>query len=83
MFEGEELVDIDAEVQLLRSGKPSAQELLENLELDVLKRLPNVILTNHNAFNTVEALTRINEVTADNIKQFLAGNPQNLVKAKE
>jgi len=82
VFEGEKLVDVDAELQLLREGGSSGEQLVENLELDVLKRLPNVILTDHNAFNTVEALGRINDVTVTNIRQFLAGSPQNMVKAE-
>ncbi|MEK7505075.1 MAG: hydroxyacid dehydrogenase [Patescibacteria group bacterium] len=46
----------------------------------VLIDLPNVIVTPHNAFNTTEAIKRILETTAENIKTFLAGNPANTVK---
>lgn len=78
VFEGEALVDVHNELRTLRqTGK---QELLEQgLELDVLRKLPNVLVTNHNAFNTTEALGRINQTSADNITKFLAGNTQNNV----
>ncbi len=78
VFEGESLVDVHNELRTLRlSGK---QELLEQgVELDILRKLPNVLVTNHNAFNTTEALGRINQTTADNIKKFLDGKTQNSV----
>ena len=40
---------------------------------------PNVIFTPHVAFNSVEAVERINSATAQNILRFLAGQPENLV----
>ena len=46
----------------------------------ILFDLPNVLVTPHNAFNTQEALERILDTTAENIKSFLAGTPVNLVK---
>jgi D-lactate dehydrogenase len=78
VFEGETMVDVHNEIRTLRqSGK---QELLEQgLELDALHKLPYVLVTNHNAFNTIEAIDRINQITADNISKFLAGQTQNSV----
>jgi D-lactate dehydrogenase len=43
---------------------------------------PNVLVTPHIAFNSHEAIARINRVTVDNILGFLGGNPQNLVETK-
>ena len=40
---------------------------------------PNVIGTPHIAFNSYEALERINRTTIDNINAFLAGEPRNVV----
>ncbi len=40
---------------------------------------PKVIITPHNAFNSTEALSRIEHTTIDNIKSFLQGNPTNTV----
>jgi D-lactate dehydrogenase len=55
------------------------QQLTENESL--LSR-PNVIFTPHIAFNSAEAVHRIDEVTAQNIIAFAAGTPINLVTGK-
>jgi D-lactate dehydrogenase len=39
----------------------------------------NVFFTPHVAFNSVEAVARLREVTVKNIKSFLAGAPENAV----
>jgi D-lactate dehydrogenase len=44
-----------------------------------LLELPNVIITPHVAFDTIEAIQRILHVTMDNIKGYLAGNIPNRV----
>ncbi|WP_447649499.1 2-hydroxyacid dehydrogenase [Pseudomonas abietaniphila] len=52
------------------------------LQDDVLARLltfPNVVVTAHQAFLTREALGAIAQTTLDNITQWAAGTPQNLV----
>lgn len=77
VFEGESLVDVHNELLALRDDN---HDLLEHaLEQDALGKLPNVIVTNHNAFNTVEAIGRINKTTAENIIKFLNGETQNSV----
>jgi D-lactate dehydrogenase len=43
---------------------------------------PNVIVTPHIAFNSYEAIARINRITVDNINAFLRGKPQNQVETK-
>jgi D-lactate dehydrogenase len=43
---------------------------------------PNVVFTPHIAFNSFEAIKRIDEVTAQNIIAFAAGTPINLVTGK-
>lgn len=40
---------------------------------------PNVIFTPHIAFNSVEAVRRINQTALDNIQAFLRGEPTNVV----
>ena len=52
------------------------QELLRNRRL--IGRA-DVVFTPHVAFNSVEAVERINSATVENIRQFLAGEPVNLV----
>jgi D-lactate dehydrogenase len=57
----------------------SLQSLMRNAEL--LGR-PNVIFTPHAAFNTEEAVTRLNRLAIENIKALLSGSPQNVVAGK-
>lgn len=44
-----------------------------------LKKLDNVLLTPHVAYNTVEAREKCMEITVENIRAFLAGRPKNLL----
>ena len=83
-----ELVETEAVVLALQDG------ILAGAGLDVLEGergfkkgdkipmldLPNVVMTPHVAFDTVEAERRIMQTTVDNIGAFVAGNPINLVK---
>lgn len=53
---------------------------LETLLINhILIRMRNVVITPHNAFNTVEAVQRINDITLNNILSFQEGKPVNLV----
>lgn len=83
-----ELVDTDALISGLDSG------IIAGAGLDVLEGermikkgdkipmldMPNVVMTPHVAFNTIEAEMRIMHTTVDNIKGFVSGAPINLVK---
>ena len=42
----------------------------------------NVIVTPHIAFNSHEAIARINRITVDNIEAFVAGAPRHMVGPK-
>jgi D-lactate dehydrogenase len=65
--------------------RPTATEMdpLRRKEIEKLMRLgdlllrPEVVCTPHTAFNCVEAIERINRVTVENIKAFVAGTPIN------
>jgi D-lactate dehydrogenase len=46
----------------------------------ILMKMPNVLITPHNAFNSKEAIERILMTTIENIKKFLEGKAINLVK---
>lgn len=60
--------------------KTERTQLLEAVLADhQLMTFPNVIITPHNAFNTVEALERILEVSTQNIEAFKNGSTQNVV----
>lgn len=50
------------------------------LDLLSLKTMPQVILTPHNAFNTIEAVDRIRQTTVQNIIEFTNGTPTNIAK---
>ena len=53
---------------------------IKTLYLDhILMNRDNVIITPHNAFNSIEALHLILDVTVDNIRKFAGGQPQNTV----
>ncbi len=55
---------------------------LRNLVADhILLKMPNVVVTPHSAFNTLEAVQRILDTTIENIQGFAAGRPQNVVTA--
>ncbi|MFW5697145.1 MAG: hydroxyacid dehydrogenase [Fimbriimonadaceae bacterium] len=67
------------EAELLRSVF-QREHNLENLLIDhVLLRLSNVYITPHSAFNTEEAVSRILSTTAENLKKYGEGQPQNVV----
>ncbi|MFO0882034.1 MAG: 2,3-bisphosphoglycerate-dependent phosphoglycerate mutase [Candidatus Saccharimonadales bacterium] len=70
VLEGEQLFDIHEEVALLRSHALPATTAEQSVALMALNKMPNVILTPHNAFNTEEAIGRINSVTCQNIVRF-------------
>ncbi len=71
---------INDELDFIVSGHPEEHNLKTVLANHVLIDMPNVIVTPHNAFNTKEALQRILDTTLENIKNFIADAPNNLVK---
>lgn len=80
VIEGEQLMHVDEEVALLRSS-PISVDLFENsLELLALHKMPNVILSPHNAFNSLEAVKRINDTTTTNIIDYWYGKVGNAVQ---
>lgn len=81
VVEGEALLNIQEEALLLRSDKLPPETLRHSVEISILKKMPNVIISPHNAFNTEEAIDRINQTTANNIVDFWYGNTPNKVNA--
>ena len=67
------------ELDFLVTGHPEEHNLKTVLANHVLIDLPNVIVTPHNAFNTIEALRRILDTTLDNIRGLIAGLPVNII----
>lgn len=74
---GEPEIREEAELVSAASAPPQALALLAAEQ--ALIHLPNVLVTPHSAFNTVEAVQRIVDTSVDNIRQFLDGHPTNLV----
>jgi D-lactate dehydrogenase len=72
VMESEFLLDPDKLIELASHSDAAKETLAHAVSLAALQRMPNVILTNHNAYNTVEAVQRINQVTADNISNFMS-----------
>lgn len=75
----EEEGDTKDEMTFLREGNLQEKKLKTLLENHVLMKMPNVLITPHNAFNTQEALERILTTTMQNIGGFIAGKPVNLI----
>lgn len=73
---------IKDELNILAEGHPEEYNLKTVLENHALIDMPNVIITPHNAFNSVEGLTRILATTVENIDGFASGKPVNIVPAK-
>ncbi len=69
---------IKEEKQILSKQFLKECDLKTLLRDHLLLRQPNVIITPHNAFNSVEALHRILDTTILNINSFLKKNPINV-----
>ncbi len=78
VLEGEQLLRFEEEIALLHPDV-GTQDLLLNAEHDALLRMPNVIVTPHNGFNSQEAVHRIRQDTAENIKHYLKHEPRNVI----
>jgi D-lactate dehydrogenase len=82
VLEGENLLDYEEETALLRKKHAPEELLRHSVEISALKKMPNVIVSPHNAFNTTEAIGRINQTTASNIIDFYNGNIPNRITTK-
>ncbi len=71
---------IKEEWELLNAAFKKTRDLKITLQNHMLISHPNVIVTPHNAFNSVEALQRILNATAENIIAFSKNKPINLVR---
>lgn len=80
VVEGEALLDYHEEAALLRSQTLPDDVLHHSVEISMLEKMPNVIISPHNAFNTVEAIERINQTTAQNIVDFWYAKMPNRVE---
>ena len=79
VLEDEKLINIDEEELLLKKKNTTKETLEHVLANTILMHMPEVILTGHNAYNTSEAIQRINLTSVDNIQKYLTKIPQNIV----
>lgn len=77
--EGERFLSEEIEVNTVLDNKTTKEALVNLAETEALLRMPNVIITPHSAYNTVEAVGRINATTTDNIIKFWYGATPNKV----
>lgn len=75
----EEECTIKEEMELLHETFQKKCDVKTLLEEHMLMKMPNVLITPHNAFNSTEALMRILDTTIDNINAFLSGVPRNTI----
>jgi D-lactate dehydrogenase len=68
------------ELKLLGDPHPNSDHLRTTLANHYLIDHPRVIITPHNAFNTVEAMKRIIDTTIWNIQSFARGEQTNIVE---
>jgi D-lactate dehydrogenase len=74
--EGEEFLQHEEELLNQADAEEKLKLLVRN---QILQRRPNVIITPHIAFDSEEALRRIQDTTIENVKAFLAQTPGNAV----
>lgn len=75
----EEEDELSEEIDILTSKRRQSVDFKTLVLNHVLMNHPKVIITPHNAFNSIEALSRILGTTIKNIESFLRNTPQNLV----
>lgn len=80
VIEGED--DTYELAELLSKGTPKNKDIATILRNHVLIARDDVVITPHNAFNSIEAVQRIFDTNVRNIRSFVEGNPVNLVEKK-
>lgn len=79
---------LEEECGIREEGELLSTKFLESCDLKtqlldhMLLNRRDVLITPHNAFNSNEAVAEIMHTTADNIKSYLSGSPQNLVEKR-
>lgn len=78
-IEGERFLNEQIEVNTVLDNKTTKEALINLAETETLLRMPQAVVTPHSAYNTVEAVGRINAITTDNIIKFWYGETPNKV----
>ncbi len=77
VLEGEELIKEERQILAKEFPVDHLKTLLQN---HILLNRENVVITPHIAFNSREAFLRIIETTVSNIRAYLGGRPENLIR---
>jgi D-lactate dehydrogenase len=80
VIEGEKYLGGEVQIKVLSDGSVKHEVIRDIAEHDALLKLPNVIITNHNAFNTHEAHRRIMTAAAASATAFLDGQALHVVQ---
>jgi D-lactate dehydrogenase len=80
VLEGEDMLLEEKRLLESSESKESWEKMQIVLKNHILLHRDNVIFTPHMAFYSKEAVMRILDTTLDNIRGFLSGKPENLVK---
>ncbi|GIW66648.1 MAG: lactate dehydrogenase [Candidatus Parcubacteria bacterium] len=75
----EEEIEIKEELELLTKKDIELVDIKTLWQNHILMKMPNVLITPHNAFNSKESIERILETTIESIKGFIKGKPINLI----
>ncbi len=78
-IEGERFLNEQIEINTVLDNKTTKETLINLAETEALLRMPQVVVTPHSAYNTVEAVGRINTITTDNIIKFWYGETPNKI----
>lgn len=81
-IEGENYLTTAALIDTVMSNAASPMAYEYAAEERILLQMPNTVVTQHAAFNTAEAIKRINDTTAQNIVDFWYGNTPNKVELR-
>jgi D-lactate dehydrogenase len=79
-IEGEKLILQKGVIDALDSSRTSPTTFEHATEVHAMLQIPNIVITQHAAFNTAEAIARINDTTVQNIVKFWYGEMPNRVQ---
>jgi len=78
-LEGEKYLSRSAMIEAITNNATAPTSYEYSTEAQTLLEMPNVVVTQHAAFNTSEAIQRINSTTTENIIKFWYGDTPNRV----
>lgn len=81
-LEGEKLILQKEMIGALDNNATSPTTFEHAAEVHTMLQIPNIIITQHAAFNTREAISRINDTTVQNVTRYWYGEAPNRVQSK-